>query len=278
LNNAQQLAYAVSTLSNGKQKEVDQSQLTPMQQFAFAVQALTAGKSKTNPKKDRPLCAHCGGIGHTMEKCFKLHGYPPGHRKGKPIATVNQVGEQPQSSNSANGEFTHMQFQQMMAYMQQHMAQANIQNNPLMDNSTVGMSCSLFDSFSKPNSSTWIIDSCASSHICHNSLLFNAYTPLYDKFVYLPNHLKVQVMGSGSVNLGNHLTLLNVLHIPSFKVNLMSLSCLLSQTNYAISFVDNHCVIQDPQQSKMIGKGNLSNGLYLLEATHGLTQVTNKPI
>ncbi|MCH83592.1 LTR retrotransposon like protein, partial [Trifolium medium] len=33
----------------------------------------------------------------------------------------------------------------------------------------------------------------------------------------------------------------------------------------------------DPQQSKMIGKGNLSNGLYLLEATHGLTQVTNKP-
>ncbi|MCI63670.1 receptor-like serine/threonine kinase, partial [Trifolium medium] len=70
-----------------------------MQQFAFAVQALTAGKPKTNPKKDRPLCAHCGGIGHTMEKCFKLHGYPPGHRKGKPIATVNQVGEQPQSSN-----------------------------------------------------------------------------------------------------------------------------------------------------------------------------------
>ena len=34
-----------------------------------------------NPKgKKRPLCTHCGKLGHTMEKCYKLHGFPPGYK------------------------------------------------------------------------------------------------------------------------------------------------------------------------------------------------------
>ncbi|MCI73921.1 hypothetical protein A2U01_0095185, partial [Trifolium medium] len=56
-----------------------------------------------------------------MEKCFKLHGYPPGHKKGKPIASVNQVGESSAASSSSgqgNGGFTTAQFQQMMTYIQ----------------------------------------------------------------------------------------------------------------------------------------------------------------
>uniref|UniRef100_A0A2N9FNT8 Reverse transcriptase Ty1/copia-type domain-containing protein n=1 Tax=Fagus sylvatica TaxID=28930 RepID=A0A2N9FNT8_FAGSY len=28
-------------------------------------------------KKDRPICSHCGITGHTVDKCYKLHGYPP---------------------------------------------------------------------------------------------------------------------------------------------------------------------------------------------------------
>ena len=38
--------------------------------------------------KEKPNCSHCGLRGHTMEKCYKLHGYPPGY-KTKPKA--NQV-------------------------------------------------------------------------------------------------------------------------------------------------------------------------------------------
>ena len=34
-----------------------------------------------NPKgKERPLCTQCGKLGHTMEKCYKLHGFPPGYK------------------------------------------------------------------------------------------------------------------------------------------------------------------------------------------------------
>ena len=46
--------------------------------------------SKAEPKKERPLCTHCNMLGHTMDKCYKLHGYPPSYKqKGK--FNANQV-------------------------------------------------------------------------------------------------------------------------------------------------------------------------------------------
>ncbi|KAL9416375.1 hypothetical protein AB3S75_039550 [Citrus x aurantiifolia] len=33
--------------------------------------------------RGRPLCDHCGNFGHWIQKCYKLHGYPPGHPKAK---------------------------------------------------------------------------------------------------------------------------------------------------------------------------------------------------
>ena len=33
-----------------------------------------------NQRKDRPFCTHCNFFGHTIEKCYKLHGYPPGYK------------------------------------------------------------------------------------------------------------------------------------------------------------------------------------------------------
>ena len=28
--------------------------------------------------KERPTCTHCGKIGHTVDKCYKKHGFPLG--------------------------------------------------------------------------------------------------------------------------------------------------------------------------------------------------------
>ncbi|XP_075512742.1 uncharacterized protein LOC142548320 [Primulina tabacum] len=32
---------------------------------------------------DKLICSHCDGVGHTVDKCYKLHGYPPSHPKYK---------------------------------------------------------------------------------------------------------------------------------------------------------------------------------------------------
>ena len=34
-------------------------------------------------KKDHSVCAHCGLVEHTKDKCFKLHEYPPNYKKAR---------------------------------------------------------------------------------------------------------------------------------------------------------------------------------------------------
>lgn len=36
-----------------------------------------------NSKQSRPICSHCGYNGHTVDKCYKIHGYPPGFKHKK---------------------------------------------------------------------------------------------------------------------------------------------------------------------------------------------------
>jgi hypothetical protein len=31
-------------------------------------------------QKVKPTCNHCGIVGHTVEKCYRVHGYPPGFK------------------------------------------------------------------------------------------------------------------------------------------------------------------------------------------------------
>ena len=61
---------------------------------SVAMYANTRGNSgnKGGPKKERRLCTHCNMLGHTVDKCYKLHGYPPRFKhKGKPNSNANQV-------------------------------------------------------------------------------------------------------------------------------------------------------------------------------------------
>lgn len=39
---------------------------------------------KKDSTRERPYCNHCNIQGHTKDRCYKLHGYPPGYRHNKP--------------------------------------------------------------------------------------------------------------------------------------------------------------------------------------------------
>ncbi|RDX63051.1 hypothetical protein CR513_58556, partial [Mucuna pruriens] len=73
------------------------------------------------------------------------------------------------------------------------------------------------------------------------------------------------VVGSSSISLRVNFTLHEVLHIPSFHVNLLYISSLIVKSNYVVMFCANTFLIEDLQMLKVISKGRLSQGLNLYE-------------
>ena len=47
-------------------------------------------KRSSGSFRGRPQCAYCGDMGHLVEKCYQLHGYPPGHPKARTCSIFNR--------------------------------------------------------------------------------------------------------------------------------------------------------------------------------------------
>ncbi|KAF8409410.1 hypothetical protein HHK36_005486 [Tetracentron sinense] len=151
------------------------------------VSKLENGRNVGNPptfkngfKRDKPTCTFCHLQGHVVDKCYKLHGYPPGYKsKGKNGSqgygnsgnnSANQFqaasvqsnmsqgyqmqptfsqGAQYSSSQNASDEapVTQGQFQQLMALINNQFGSSNlVQNSPsLAQNSFSASACSSND-------------------------------------------------------------------------------------------------------------------------------------
>ncbi|XP_030480791.1 uncharacterized protein LOC115697799 [Cannabis sativa] len=100
----------------------------------------TQGPPKTQqPKRGRPFCTHCNMHGHTIEKCYKIHGYPPRYNKGgkskdaaaNQFQTSNETGSGPSESNTLLPQRTANQYQQLL-----NLLGAQTVNPPATDPST----------------------------------------------------------------------------------------------------------------------------------------------
>ncbi|XP_012856897.1 PREDICTED: uncharacterized protein LOC105976150 [Erythranthe guttata] len=237
-------------------------------------------------RKERGFCTHCNIYGHTIDKCYKLHGYPPGY-KAKPRYSslpqsrfsVNQVAamespldyatsgstSQPPfvSSDPVLANMSAAQCQQLMAYFSNQMAakkQVSTQQSHGDEAEVAHISCvsgiclaaSLHESF-QPH--YWIIDSGASRHICNDKTLFSSLHKVNFARVILPDCSLVVVEYMGDVCLSDDLILKNVFYVPSFKFNLISVSALLDRLPHTVIFDSTSFLIQD-KFLKKIGKGS----------------------
>ena len=51
---------------------------------SFPASSVATASSDNKPRRERPICIHCGLTGHTVDRCYKLHGFPPCYKpKGK---------------------------------------------------------------------------------------------------------------------------------------------------------------------------------------------------
>ena len=161
-----------------------------------------------------------------MEKCYKLHGYPPGfQRKSKSVAVVNQVSGPTSASietfdNSQNLSSMAMQYQQILNMLSSQARQSSspsdnssfhqvatlvtvTQPSSHPPNNMVGIPMCL-STFSKPNlnhsvfsakivvkpvisSSEWVIDARATNHMVTTTNFFINMQLVHNVNVNLPN-------------------------------------------------------------------------------------------
>nr|KYP56844.1 Retrovirus-related Pol polyprotein from transposon TNT 1-94 [Cajanus cajan]KYP56859.1 Retrovirus-related Pol polyprotein from transposon TNT 1-94 [Cajanus cajan] len=87
--------------------------------------------------------------------------------------------------------------------------------------------------------------------------------------VNLPNGSIVMAEYTSTVHISDTLTLDEVLYLPNFSYNLISLSKLMDTAKYEFRLANKKCFIHD-SNLKMIGSGELVNGLFYLKMKKGI--------
>jgi len=102
---------------------------------------------------------------------------------------------------------------------------------------------------------------------------FKSYSPyIHSKCVRTADGTFQQIHGVGSIECTPSLNLSSVLHVPSFPVNLISISSIIDQFKCTITFDENSCVFQEKGTGKVIGTGVRCDGLWFIN--HEKTALT----
>ncbi|KAG8635269.1 hypothetical protein MANES_16G017966v8 [Manihot esculenta] len=232
------------------------------------------------PSSNAKVCTYCGKQRHTVDTCYKKHGFPPGFKFRN--SSINQIAvhdapktnesvqsyQMPATINSGGScaPFTQEQIQQLLALIQpSDLAVSHTTNQVSTNNASVsiptGNSVSL-SCFSK--SHFWLLDTGATDHICFSLSLFSSYKRIHPIHVKLPNGEQLISHFSGTISLNDDLCLTNVLYIPSFTFNLISVTKLIAALKCCLVFGNNYCLIQAMKPWRMIGTAKVEEGLYVL--------------
>ncbi|GKB07038.1 hypothetical protein Tco_0835271 [Tanacetum coccineum] len=174
-------------------------------------------------------CKNCGMIGHTIERCYELIGYPPGFKK-------QSVGSQ----NSSYSSFTPEQIKKLLNLVNEtstgsvHANMADSGANQHLTVSTVGMSN--------------IVDI--------SNLKIN---------VGHPNGTLATVSHVGNLQLTKNVVLYDVLVVPGYCVSLFSMNKMIKDSKLYVGFDEEKCYIQDLKKEITLRIGSESGGLYLFD-------------
>lgn len=208
--------------------------------------------------------------GHGIQRCYKLHGYPSNFKTDRRQATAVQLEDENQSvgMSSDNISFTPSQYQQLLQLLGKERKGDQSQNSTVntgqAQSQNVNKSANVAGKFCFISSfgSSWIVDSGATDHMCHDLSLFSHYTEVQgnSNFITIPNGSKVKVSHSGTVTLSSNITLKDVLYVPEFRFNLISIPKVCRDMNCHVIFTDYDCYIQS---SSMIPQhlGSFKDGL-----------------
>ncbi|KAL5574169.1 hypothetical protein UlMin_023766 [Ulmus minor] len=198
--------------------------------------------SSSKSRKDKLICTHCGYNGHTRDRCYKLNGYPPGWKlrnKGQdnsPAVNQTELQNVGNTTNTGIHSLNSSQVQQLLQMLSTQLVSPTA--NAISESSQTEPTVSNFTSIdSNISTSTWIIDTGATHHVCCSLDLFISSLPVQSSRVTLPTGFSVPIVRVGTgqskdqtIGMGKRRGNLYFLDLDSFK-STSAASCIPSTLN-----------------------------------------------
>ncbi|KAF7835872.1 ribonuclease H [Senna tora] len=244
----------------------------------YSAKAGGSNKKKEYVKKSDRYCQFCNKSGHMEDACFKKHGYPEWFdeykKKKNTQHTALATGETETDSKQKNTEGSASQLSQMiqMEIKKFMKMKGSNEESPVNANATYFADFAGNTTLSNANyiqgSNKWVIDSGASSHVTGNVELLHDLKVIRGKnTVTLPDGSVKIVKSMGTAKINGCLRLDNVLYVPEFRYNLISVSKLVSDSSIEVKFHSLGCVMQDRLNNQVLAEGTLEKNLYVLNKT-----------
>ncbi|GJU04154.1 ribonuclease H-like domain-containing protein [Tanacetum coccineum] len=234
------------------------------------------------------LCKNCGLIGHTVERCYELIGYPAGFKRNpnlsrqsgnnKKFSANSEVNQYvPSTFGSLSSSFTNEKMMKLLSLINEKPTPAanmsgirtSFYNNNVFFNLNI-------DTFFCAKSKTdmynvtlgCIIDSGANQHMTDFKRdMFNVVDiSSLMLTVSHPNDTLVKISAIGSLRLSSGIILFDVLVIPEYSVSLLYVNKMIKDSKFFVGFDESKCYIHDLTQGKIVGTGSEYGGLYLFDS------------
>lgn len=229
--------------------------------------AMQAGRGQPYKGK-KPFMQYdfCHKKGHTRNQCWKIVGFPS-DQGGKKQYSANYAGMSGRGANQPpdeerNTHFTENQHKKILELLNN--GNATPETNLEKHVNVTGKSVSLITELPYVE---WIVDSGASHHIAANIDVLDSTKELSsntgDK-VCMPTGKESAITHIGSASLLVDIHVRNLLYVPEFEYNLLSVSKLTKELSCSVNFFPYFCVFQDLYSGRMRGIGRESDGLYII--------------
>lgn len=218
-------------------------------------------------KGKKPLrfhCDHCDRDGHSKERCWILHPQlRPNKDKG------------PDAKTAIQGNTIDFQSKlESLALQVQQLLQTHGSGPSGTESVNLAKTSGSISALSIKSRNRFIVDSGATDHMCSSpNILSNTISSSLYPPITVVNGVQVPTQGVGQLNVLSKKT--EALLIPGLSSNLISVSKCAKQWNCNVIFTPQKVLFQDPNTKRMIGEGQLQNGLYTLDL-HGEALVARK--